>query len=249
MFKKGTQLAKTFPSYTKNPNHRKYVVDTQSDIYVAKIGNSKELETEYNFSLGLGLAQLEGFVGYTSYCNTDEDPQTGVIIMPHFPLGSIAKYKWTEDNLSILKTSIKHAMLSVINAFQARGIIHGDLHIGNVLLESTKQTHITYNIDGIGEFTIPTHGIRTWIMDFENSFIANMSTSYNKIMTYNKFYYDLTKCIGYLQSVLKTIDGRSLVAANTLLYTRLLRSEMMTRQQVQDLLDAIDTISFLSPHI
>jgi len=88
-------------------------------------------------------------------------------IMPYFEMGNIGNYIWTDSNIHILRTCLKHTIISYISAFM-KGILHGDFHPGNVLLKTTKSAFIEYSIDDIGVIgNIETHGIRTWIMDFE----------------------------------------------------------------------------------
>ena len=53
------------------------------------------------------------------------------IINSKFELGSIGGYSWTPVNIHILRTCIKHAVLTNITAFIS-GYLHGNFHPGNV---------------------------------------------------------------------------------------------------------------------
>jgi serine/threonine protein kinase len=232
--------------------------NNNNDI-VIKVGNAVELEREYNFSRR--LFSSKGFVKYICNfsCNDDfrtlPDPkrsaichgpgnQMGVIVMPYFPLGSLAKYSWTPDNLQLLHTCIKHAMLSIISIYCKHNIIHGDFHPGNVLLKETKQREITYNLSNIGEITVPTYGIRTWIMDFENTSIADTTTTYGTIMGFNNFYFDISKFITALADFIKGLDPRSFILLRKIIDKQMMQSKMFTMEQLLVTMNVIENIKF-----
>jgi len=184
-------------------------LDEHKDI-VVKLGDDESIRREYEFSKK--LYRLKGFVKFICYfeCNDNflnypnekrnylcngEGKQMKIIVMPYFELGSIGFYKWTPENIQVLRSCIKHAVLSYITAFTS-GYLHGDFHPGNVLLKKTKQRSIDYLFDGIGEVhNLETNGIRTWIMDFENTREINKA---NTTDIYN-FYYDIQKFFIILQ--------------------------------------------------
>jgi hypothetical protein len=136
-------------------------------------------------------------------------------------------------------------MLSLVGVFCKYSIIHGDFHPGNILLKETKQSVIKYDIVGIGEIVVPTYGIRTWIMNFENTSIGKRDTSYDNIMTFNNFYFDVTKFFNLLGYFIKGLDLRTLVPIQTILNKRLMDSTIFTLAQLEETLNAIDGIAFL----
>jgi len=158
-------------------------LEKHKDI-VVKLGDDDSIRKEYEYSKK--LYKLKGFVKFICYfeCNdnfldypnekrTDlcngEGSQMKIIVMPHFEMGCIGFYSWTNENVNVLRSCIKHALLTYISAF-VTGYLHGDFHPGNVLLKKTKQNSIDYLFDGIGEVSnVETNGVRTWIMDFENT--------------------------------------------------------------------------------
>jgi hypothetical protein len=166
-----------------------------------------------------------------------------VILMPYFPLGNIQSYPWERHDIRILHTSLKHAVLSMINAFHTLTILHGDFHAGNVLLKQTKQKTLSYTIPGIGSIPdIETHGIRTWIMDFENSSVATMDTLYSKMMTMNDFYFDLNKFFQTLYNRKNKIDPRSVVPVTSFCGKLMMKGAMLTKDAILEILALIDGI-------
>jgi hypothetical protein len=185
------------------------ILEKNKDI-VVKIGDDENILKEYEMSKK--LYRLKGFVKFICYleCNDNflnypnekrnylcngNGSQMKIIIMPYFEMGCIGFYSWTNNNINLLRTCIKHAVLSYITAF-TNGYLHGDFHPGNVLLKKTKQLSIDYLFEGIGEINnIETNGIRTWIMDFENT---RPITKENKKDTMD-FYFDIQKFFILLQ--------------------------------------------------
>ena len=184
-------------------------LEEHKDI-VVKLGDDESIRKEYEYAKK--LYRLKGFVKFICYfeCNDNflqypsnerkdvcngEGNQMKIIVMPYFEMGGIGVYPWTKTNISLLRSCIKHAILSILSAF-VNGYLHGDFHPGNVLLKKTKQSSIDYAFDGIGLVpNIETNGVRTWIMDFENTREVEKE---NKRDTMD-FYYDLQKFFMLLQ--------------------------------------------------
>ncbi len=233
-------------------------LEKHSEI-VVKVGDSENIIKEYSYS-NL-LKNTKGFVKYICAfeCSDDFTRLTGkeesickgpgssmkVVLMPYFPMGSIAAYNWNVDNIHVLRSSLKHAFLSIMVAFTAHGFIHGELHPGNVLLKNTSQSHITYSIPGMAPITIPTNGVRTWIMDFENASIAKAETPYDIIMTFNNFYPDIRKIFILLSTYIKHIDPRTTGSIIILFTKKAINSEMLSEKDIADILHYIDKIEFL----
>jgi hypothetical protein len=222
---------------------------------VVKLGNSPDIEKEFKFSRV--LIGLKGFVKYICafHCNDDflgkaphicNGPGTSmqILLMPYFPLGSIAIYKWNHENIDILRTCLKHSVLSILVAFYKLNVIHGDFHAGNVLLKPTKSGYIKYDILG-DEITVKTHGIRTWIMDFENMSVFSTGTQYDKIMAMNNFYIDLKNFFTLLCTTIKILDARSIVPVENFINKFLYISQYMSSMDVKHLLVLIDDIKVL----
>ena len=200
------------------------ILEKNKDI-VVKIGDDENILKEYEMSKN--LYKLKGFVKFICYleCNDNflnypnekrnylcngNGSQMKIIIMPYFEMGCIGFYSWTNENVKTLRTCIKHAFLSYITAF-TNGYLHGDFHPGNVLLKKTKQLSIDYLFEGIGEINnIETNGIRTWIMDFENT---RPITKENKKDTMD-FYFDIQKFFILLQDhrFIKNLDKTTTIS-------------------------------------
>lgn len=225
---------------------------------VVKLGDSSDIEKEFKFSRI--LIGLKGFVKYISkfQCNDDfrniSDKRSQIckgpgksmqiLLMPYFPLGSIAAYKWTHENIDMFRTCLKHSTLSILVALYKLSVIHGDLHAGNVLLKPTKSSHIKYDILG-DEITVKTHGIRTWIMDFENMSVFTTATQYDKIMAMNNFYIDFKKFFTMLCITIKIVDARSIIPIENFINKFLYASTYMSALEVKQLLVLIDGIKVL----
>jgi len=232
---------------------------------VIKIGGSDDIRKEYDMSER--LKHIKGYVKYICFfeCNDDfrnhPSPnratlckgvgnQMKVILMPYFPLGSIAAFSWREYPISLFQSCLKHAILSMLTAFFSLGVIHGDFHIGNVLLKTTKQKSLTYSIPALDfQEEIPTHGIRTWIMDFENSKIVDMSVRHNMITTMtimNDFYGDLSRFFITIQHNLRMVIDPRTIALITIYIGKLhVRGNMIKRDELRQILTLINDIQFM----
>lgn len=227
---------------------------------VVKLGDSSDIQKEYEFSRK--LQTTKGFVKYICVFECEDDfrkirnttshicrgpgSSMKVLLMPYFPLGSLASYRWTDENLLLFQTCLKHSVLSVLSAYANHSIIHGDFHAGNVLLKPTKSSSLTYSFQTL-TITVPTHGIRTWIMDFENTSIADTRTQYGMIMAMNNLYFDLKKFFSLLHLTIPLLDIRSLVPIEQLFNKRMCESVFLSPTDIQTLLQLIDGINHLPP--
>lgn len=225
---------------------------------VVKLGSSPDIAREYTYSRK--LYKTKGFVKYicsfecndnfrsitepTSHICNGVGTQMQVILMPYFSLGSLASYPWNSDNLPILHSCLKQTVLSIITAFHTLNFIHGDLHSGNVLLKKSENTHIHYTFNDV-VLSIPTYGIRTWIMDFENSSIAEMNSQYNTIMALNNFYFDIEKFFTLLKISINNIDIRSIVPIKQFINNLLCKSINMEPNDISQMINLIDGITLL----
>jgi len=232
-------------------------LEEHKDI-VVKIGDNENIIREYE--MAKKLYKLKGFVKFICFleCNDNflnypnknrnylcngNGSQMKIIIMPYYEMGCIGFYSWTNDNIKTLRTCIKHALLSYINAF-TNGYLHGDFHPGNILLKTTKQTSIDYLFEGIGEVkNIETNGIRSWIMDFENT---RHITKDNKkdIMD---FYFDIQKFFTLLQDhrFIKNLDRTSLLFVTQINNTYMNSLIYPNMDFIIGIIDSIDKIELL----
>lgn len=153
---------------------------------VIKISDSDRIFYEYYIGDVLKKHNVPGFIEYickfqcqdeykkypdptvTSLCTGPGDDMK-VIVMPYYSHGNLKLYKWKPENYHVLKTSILHVVLSLLQAYETAHIIHNDIHLQNVLIAPTTKKSITYTIEGQA-VELPTYGLRTIIMDFENAF-------------------------------------------------------------------------------
>lgn len=227
---------------------------------VVKIGDASSMQYEYDNSVR--LYSLKGFVKYICFFTCEDDFRSipsnnrtsickgpgksmGVILMPYFELGSLAKYTWNKANKEQFCSCLKNALLSIITLFRKFNMIHGDFHPGNVLLKRTKQTEITYNIPETGDYSIKTYGIRTWVMDFENMKHADYSDGFSTMKTFNDFYYDIQKFFMLLYNTIKTIDQRTVSSIVAYISKKSISSDYLTKDNIDEILRMIDLIVFL----
>lgn len=228
---------------------------------IVKIGDSSEILNEYEKSKI--LHKIKGFVKYICFFECKDDFRSvpshdrnyicdgvgdtmKVILMPYFSLGSMAQYKWNSDNLHILKSCLKHSLVSYLTAFYGMNLIHNDFHAGNILLKATKQARIIYDIPEVGSYTLPTHGIRPWIMDFEKMDYANYSSSYNKIISLNNFYFDINnRLFGYLPGSIKNFNMVTVLPISMYLNSLQMKSVAIKKLELDRVFQLIDRIEFL----
>ncbi len=72
------------------------------------------------------------------------DDMVEILVMIEYNLGSIYDYEWNKNNFELLKNVIKQVIFSIINAYNKKGFIHGDLHSGNILLKPKRNSNIIY---------------------------------------------------------------------------------------------------------
>lgn len=166
------------------------VLEKRSNV-VIKISDSDRIYHEYYIGDVLKEHHVPGFIEYickfqcnddykkyhpkgnststsTSLCKGPGDDMK-VIVMPYYSYGNLKLYKWKPENYHALKTCILQVVLSLLQAYESAHIIHNDIHLQNVLIAPTKRRNITYTI-GNQIIDVPTNGLRTIIMDFENAF-------------------------------------------------------------------------------
>ena len=227
-----------------------------------KIGDSDEITEEYEMSKV--LHKIKGFVKYICYFECSDDFRqfpsnerntmcqgTGssmkIILMPYFPLGSIAKYKWDTTNVYLLKSCLKHSIMSYLMAFYVKRIIHNDFHTGNILLKGTKSVTITYEIPDFGLMSLPTQGFRPWIMDFEKSAYADLSSYHNSMWSLNKFYYDINNSLfGSMPGFINNIDMKTFLPIQTYLNNLQMTEAFIKRKDLDKLFTLIDAIILIN---
>ena len=110
-------------------------------------------------------------------CTTEPSNQNlkDVLVMPYITEGSLENYPWTNSNIRIYKNLIIHIFLSLATAYYHIKFIHGDLHLGNILIKKTKKNDISYQLDTKEDtIIVPTMGYKIVIMDFEKSKTESM---------------------------------------------------------------------------
>ena len=145
------------------------VLDKHTEIIV-KLGDHDEIKHEYE--MGKSLSGIKGFVKFICFFECKDDvlqSSMKVIVMPFFKMGSLSRLPFDSKaaGKNIFISCIKHAIMSIIEAFFITGIGHNDFHTGNVVLKKTNLKTIVYRpFQDEAPFEIETNGVRTWIMDW-----------------------------------------------------------------------------------
>jgi hypothetical protein len=136
---------------------------------------SKRSANEHNpqneFRVSERVSDINGFIriiGVFENPNVaDDDINKHIVVMPYITGGSLMQFEPKSD--TILKSLIVQATLSLAEAFLKYGFIHPCLHWCNVLLETTDDSEVTYEI-GTGTITVPTHGYKAVITELNKAY-------------------------------------------------------------------------------
>ena len=166
----------------------KGVLEKRKEV-VVKYGKPSDIQKDY--VIAESLSGLSNFLKYycTFTCEDDLsdlrrrpylcDPSAiakqpyGFIVMPYFPLGSMMEYRWDRGNFELMKSTVKQVCFAMLQAFEKHGMVHRDLHTGNVMLRRTKKVSVTY-----GSRALPTAGMYPIIIDFGRSDTSQTSETH-----------------------------------------------------------------------
>lgn len=206
---------------------------------VIKIGADKfSIDKEYDISKQLSV--FPGFVRYickfsckddlrkyrgtwqpskaVGFCERNGPDKTNSIIMRYYPLGSMLKYTWTQDNFDVFKELLKRAVETLLVANENIGFIHSDFHLDNLLLKESKS------------------GLKVDIIDFELSEINESNKKDQKKIGQDlrKLFFDLGK--------LDCVKDESIVSC--LLFTGKMR-DPFEQVDLNDVFHLIDKLVFV----
>lgn len=178
--------------------------DTHREIIAKVTKMSKKNTNLVEYQYGKLLQDIRGFIRYICLvtCTThlqnpetvtlpsqicDKEPKPGgktstILIMPYYKDGSMEEFAWKESDVAMCKSCLQQIVLSLYHAFKHHGFLHNDLHFNNVLLEKTEESTVTYD-----DITVPTHGYKICIMDFDNSYVVDFADE----TKHEYFWYDL----------------------------------------------------------
>lgn len=150
---------------------------------VVKVGSSISIKKDYDIGCLLH-SKVPGFGKYICYfsCNDDIRRYRNILpshicngpgdsmhtlLMEHIPDGDV---KGIELQSDIVRSCFKQVILSLYCAHEKIGLIHQDMHVGNVLLKKVSAPDVrVYTIAETGEeITVPVIGYSTHIIDFED---------------------------------------------------------------------------------
>lgn len=235
------------------------LLDKKTEV-VVKLGDNTTISNEYE--VGKKLKTIKGFIKFLCYFECSDkylnhpNPTRGylcqgsgksmkVIVMPYYPLGSMKVYNWNLSNVDAFRSAIKQACLSIISAFVFGGIVHGDFHAHNVLLTPTTTKHIEYRFPGDLKIAVPTHGLKTVVMDFETSMEKKTESKYDVIDSLNKFYFDLQKFFQTLLTYVPHLDSRPMVSINKYISRFSINEGFPIKLVSSTFFDLIDKVTFI----
>ena len=219
-----------------------------SDI-VIKIGDGL---VQHELDIGKVIGKQRGYIRFLGHfhCNDDYLEHNGkkmtplckskgntmkVIIMPHYPLGSVGDYPWTHDTLPALRSLLKQAILFYMAAYEATGFIHKDLHDKNILISDTALHRVRKTFKDGTTIVVPTHGKTAVLMDFE---ISRFSQS-RPMDTYD-FYHDIQRMLTLLPDHITWLSKASIQLLTNFVGKNSI--EMKPISSLYPLFDMIDTI-------
>lgn len=91
-----------------------------------------------------------------------------VLVLPFLEEGSMRSCNWAKKPAAVLHACLLQCMCSLLQVYEAKGILHSDTHLDNVLLKKTTVGEVEYMLGG-HRIAIPTQGYLIAIMDFELS--------------------------------------------------------------------------------
>lgn len=98
--------------------------------------------------------------------------KVGIMVMPYYALGSLDQYVWNRSNFHVLQNVLHQVAFAILYAYERFSFVHGDLHLGNVLLRASKKRAITY-----GQRSLRVLGLYPIVMDFGRSYRAENATN------------------------------------------------------------------------
>ena len=162
---------------------------------VVKLRSKKSTE-EHNpqneFRVSERVNDINGFIRIIGVFDNpnvaDDDINKYIVVMPYIHGGSLMQFRTITDK--ILKSLIIQATLSLAEAFLKYGFIHPCLHWCNVLLETTDDEEVSYEI-GTSTITVPTHGYKV--------VITELNKAYTRVYEQSEFWHFLKRFyIGHL---------------------------------------------------
>jgi hypothetical protein len=141
-------------------------IDNRLNV-VVKYDEPHSIQHEYEIGERACSNKVPNFIKYLHRFISD-DQKRGMLVMPYYHLGNFEDMRWDRMSFHTMICVAKQVVYSLLYAYEKFGFVHGDMHLGNVLIRKTKKTVVSYG-DNI---TIPTNGSYAIIMDFGRSFVV-----------------------------------------------------------------------------
>jgi serine/threonine protein kinase len=137
-------------------------------LHKAKLPNLIKYICDFECNEDLPNIVKRNFQTKPYLCKKDGTDRIKAIVMSYYPLGSINDYAWTQSNFADYINLIKQACFAVLYAYETVGFIHGDFHLDNILIKTTKRRTLNYGTS----IQLPIGSKYAVIMDFERSLIV-----------------------------------------------------------------------------
>jgi len=222
-------------------------LDIIKKTVVVKFQEYDDMKKEYDITKILHQHNIPNFIKFYCFFSCEEDvtkfkiletvetpmslctvpgKMTGFIIMPYYPIGSIANYKWVVTELNLLKNVIIQVVLALSCAYITVGIVHLDIHLDNIVLRKTKKKEIYYKDVDISLKTARYYSV---ILDFGRAKTKG---------TLNEFKTSLWKML----SLLRDIEKSNMILDPLDIVSYIRRIEKVYKNSIVKLIDLIQSI-------
>ena len=202
---------------------------------------SKKSNEEHNpqneFRVSERVSNINGFIRIIGVFDNpnvaDDDINKHIVVMPYIHGGSLMQFQPT--SYKVLKSLIIQATLSLAEAFLKYGFIHPCLHWCNVLLETTDDAEVSYEI-GTGTITVMTHGHKV--------VITELNKAYTRVYEPSQFWYFLRRFyVGHLDIYRKqdTVRDWNSEMITSKYYEK---TEPITHEDLTDIVELIQKSTF-----
>ena len=176
-------------------------LNLNKDIVIKVVPNNDEANNEISVHSRMFQNGFMRLLCNFQCQNRDTDNYSTIMVMPYYPLGSLCDFCLSEDNIHVLRSLLKQAILHYLAAYDAHGFVHKNLYARNVLVSDTQDETVTRTLSDGNTVTIPTFGKSATIMEFDSSEFTQ-KTPHDDL---SQFYWDIGCLITMLPHYIENI--------------------------------------------